>query len=167
MKSKIKKNKLCSLIFPILCKGIIAGYQYDDIIKKELDNLPQNYSISLGIFPYGSYIRLVRINGIFYTTKEYAPSDLQITFKNNSAAVNTMLAKQNVAQSFAKHQLLLAGDIAHGITLVRVINRIECYLFPRFMTRKILPKIKKQVCSLKMYGRILFKSTKLKNEVNK
>lgn len=162
MKSKIKKNKLCNLIFPILCKGIIAGYKYDSPIKSELDKLPSNYSISLGIFPYGSYIRLVRINGVFYTTKDYSPSDLEITFKNNSCAIDTMLAKQNVAQAFAKHQLLLSGDIAHGITLVRIINRVECYLFPRFMTRKILPKIKKEVCSLKMYGRIFFKSTKLK-----
>ena len=162
MKAKIKKNKLCNLIFPILCKGIIAGYHYDDIIKKDLDTLPRDFSISLGIFPYGTYIRLIRINGVFYTSKIDKPSDLTVTFKSNSAAVDTMLARQNVAQAFAKHQLLLAGDIAQGLTLVRVINRVECYLFPRFMTRKILPKIKKQVCTLRMYTRILFKSTKYK-----
>lgn len=162
MKTKLKKNKLCNLIFPILCKGIIAGYHYDNIIKEDLDTLPKDFNISLGIFPYGNYITLMRKNGIFYTTRKNTPSDLTVTFKNTSAAIDTMLAKQNIAQSFAKHQLLLAGDIAQGLTLVRVINRVECYLFPRFMTKAILPKIKKQVCSIKMYCRIFFKSTKYK-----
>ena len=162
MRKEVRKSKLCSLIFPILCKGIIGAYKYDDIVKQELDTLPQNFSISLGVMPNGSYIRLIRENGKFYTTKEYAPSDLEITFKNSSSAKATMLARQNIGQAYAKHQILLAGDISQGLTLVRVINRVECYLFPRFMTKNILPKIRKKCCTLKLYCYILFAKTKYK-----
>jgi len=165
MKTKIKKSKLCGLIFPILCKGIIAGYKHDNEIKAELNKLPNDFSISLGIFPYGSYVRLVRINGRFFTTKQYSPSDLEIIFKSIASAKATMLAKQNVAESFSKHQILLSGDISKALILVRVINKIECYLFPRFMTKKILPPIQKQCSTLRMYSFVLFKNTKIPKQI--
>ena len=89
-------------------------------------------------------------------SKKEEKADLRVLFKNAKSAKKVMLAQSSIAESYCRHDLIVGGDIALGMTLVRAINRTEKYLFPHFMTKRYLNKIKKQTCSLNVYGKIFF-----------
>lgn len=157
----MKKNKFCNLIFICLARGIAGLINKDKIITNDFDTLPIGFKINLGILPYGTYLGLIKTNSGFLIKKNgFATPDLIVTFKNTKSAKKVMLAKKSIAQSFSEHAIIVGGDIAQALVLVRIINRVECYLFPRFMTKNILPKIKKETCTLALYFTVLFKRFK-------
>ncbi len=157
-----KKNKFCALIFTCLCRGI-ASLTKDTDINADIALFPIGFKINLGILPYGAYIQLINTeHGLKIANKPTDTANLTINFKSIRAAKSVMLARRNCAQSYARHELIVGGDITKAVTLVRIINKTEGYLFPRFMTRKILPKIKKQTPTLIVYAKLLFKNYKQK-----
>ena len=88
------------------------------------------------------------------------PADLEIVFKNRKACKKVLLGRFGVAESFARHDILLKGNINTAVALVRIIDLCEYYLFPRLITRKFLPKVKKQFASIKLYFFALFGNAK-------
>lgn len=163
---KIKKNSFCSIIVTVLCRAVAELSEKDSEISAEFTNLPKGFKINIGILPFGAYSGLIITEkGIKIKKNGFANADLVVNFKNVKSAKQVMLAKINLAQSFSRHALLVSGDIAIAMGLVRAINRVESYLFPRCMTKKILPKIKKQTCTLGLYCKILFNSRKYKYDI--
>ena len=55
-----------------------------------------------------------------------------------------MRQRLGVAQAYAEHRFLLKGDIKDAMSFVRVIDRTEGYLFPKFITKGILKQIPKR-----------------------
>lgn len=161
-----KKSAFCSLILTFLCRAIAELNEKDSLIRAEFAELPNDYKVNIGILPYGNYIGIIKTQaGLKVKKNGFATADLNVYFKSVPAAKNVMLAKQNLAQSYSQHALIVGGDIAIAMGLVRAINRVECYLFPRFMTKKILPKIKKETCTLGVYCKILFCANKYKYKI--
>ena len=154
--AKIKKDFLCNLIFKVLARGVVVLNKKDTEIRDNLADLPENFVIGLGVFPFGEYIYIVKENGKFFVSKIARNADLNVIFKNAKSAKKVMLARSSIAESFCRHDIIVKGDIALAMTLVRVINRAEKYLFPHFMTKRFLPKIKKQTCSVGVYCKIFF-----------
>lgn len=159
----IKKNSFCNLILTFLCRAIADLANKDSQISAEFSDLPNDFKVNIGILPYGTYIGVIKTSeGLKIKKNGFSECDLEVKFKNIKSAKQVMLAKLNLAQSFSRHSLLVGGDIAIAMRLVRAINRVECYLFPRFMTKKILPKIKKETSTLGVYCKILFCYKKFK-----
>ena len=155
-----RKNGLSNLIFKLLVKGIQGCNKYDTRVRAELETLPDGIVIQMGIFPQDNYIQYTKKNGFVFAVKEKQP-DIAILFKNVKNAKKVLLGRESVEQAFAKHSITLKGDIAHAMTLVRIINIVENYLFPKFMRRN-LPELQKECSSLKIYGHILFGRAKPK-----
>lgn len=154
-----KKSFLNSVIFNLLVKGINGANLYDTRVQQEVCALPKSFSVSLAVFPYGNYICFeVNPSGV-HKMRQINNADLQIIFKNNKIAQKVLLGKMSIADAFSSHAILLKGDIYKAMGLVRIINIVENYLFPRFYT-KAIPYEKKQVSAFKMYCYVLFGCTK-------
>lgn len=151
----MKKNKLANFIFKLLVKGINGLNLYDTRVQKETRNLPENFVVSLGIFPYGEYIKFKINSDCVYRIKDETPADLEIVFKNNKVANAVVLGRNSIAKTFAEHALLVKGDIYKAMALVRIINLVENYLFPKWFTNKIY-RYKKECSSFKIYFYVLF-----------
>ena len=85
-----------------------------------------------------------------------AGEDLKITFKSRACAKLVLLGRISVAESFARHDILLEGNINTAVLLVGIIDKVEYYLFPRIITRKFLPKMQKEFSSLWLYLFVMF-----------
>ena len=151
-----KKDFLCNVIFKVLARGIVVLSKKDSMIKAEIDNLPESYSVGLGVLPYGDYVVLKKEKGELFVERRPSGATLTVGFKNARAAKLVMLARSSIVESYCRHDLIVAGDISVAMGLVRAINRAEKYLFPHFMTKRFLPKIKKEYCPLLLYLRIFF-----------
>ena len=157
-----KKSGLCKLIFNILVKGMSGVAKYDREIQDEVLSLKDGFKVKLGIFPHDDYVRFVLKNGRVYKTKE-DDCDLEITFKNLKVAKRVLLGRLSIAEAFSMHTIVLKGNINHALVLVRIMERTEDYLFPKWYTKAINRK-KKNVSSLKIYLWLLFGINKLKKE---
>ena len=154
------KSFIIKLVCKILGKAIPYVCSKDSRAKETFFNLPSDLTISLGVFGEGEYLVLHKTkNQILKVSKRVDDVDLKIIFKSRKAAKMVMLGKIGVAQSYARHDLLLAGNINTAVALVRVIDLCEYYLFPRFITYKFLPK--KQFSSIPLYFYCLFGSQSL------
>ena len=131
---------LINTVFLVLYRGIRAAYKVDPGLRAELDSMGEAYTIKLGVLNSKVGITFGLRNGkIVRFKKKTAPTpDINITFKSLKSALKVALGISSVAQSFASHRFILEGDIMQAMPLVRVINTVECYLFPRFMTKNII-----------------------------
>jgi hypothetical protein len=65
---------------------------------------------------------------------------LLVTFKSVDGALPVLLGQKAILQAFAEHRATVRGDLALAMSLVRCLHVVEGYLFPDFMTRRILPR---------------------------
>lgn len=157
-----RKSKLCKLIFNILIKGMSGVGKYDDEIGTELKSLPQCFKVQMGVFPHENYAQFMIVNNRVVKIKDQK-CDLQIVFKNKHIAKKVLLGRISIAEAFTQHAIVLKGNINLALILVRVMERTEDYLFPKWYTKAINRK-PKRVCSLKLYLWLLFGCNKIKKE---
>lgn len=157
-----RKNGLCKLIFNILIKGMSGVGKYDSEIGTELKSLPPCFKVQLGIFPYENYAQFMVVNNRVVKVKDQK-CDLQIIFKNKRVAKRVLLGRISIAEAFTQHAIVLKGNINLALILVRVMERTEDYLFPKWYTKAINRRPKK-VSSLKLYLWLLFGCNRIKKE---
>lgn len=148
------KKALANTILWFLGRGFSATAARDTRIQEELKEWADGSRILLKIHPHGPAISLEkRGNRLrFLGFKESGTENIAIFFKNLDAALLVLTGQTSISRAFAEHRFTARGDIAVAMSVVRCMVLVEAYLFPRFMTRKIMPDIpKKQVSSLRIY----------------
>ena len=48
-------------------------------------------------------------------------------------------AKVSSSQAYARHDLLIKGEITKAMQMLRCIERVESYLFPKRIAKRVLP----------------------------
>ena len=67
------------------------------------------------------------------------------------------LAKCSLATAFCEHRIKIYGNINNAMALTRIVNTIETYLFPKFITSKLFTPIPNLTSSkFKFYINLLF-----------
>lgn len=151
------KNFVIKTVCKLLGKSLVYLKANDMVFYGEFKTLPKNLTVSLSVMNDGTYLNLVKNGDELCVEKRLATaSDLEIVFKNCKSAKRPLLGAIGVRESFSRHDILLKGNINTAVILVRLIERAEGYLFPRFITKKYLPKINKNVSGIKVLWFCLF-----------
>ena len=127
---KIKKY-ISKIVLFFLFRGFKVTCKYDDVVKKE--------------------------DGKLVKLKIAEKLDLEITFKSIDAAFLMFTGRLGVSKAYAEHRFTLKGEIGKAMSLVRCIDVVEAYLFPKLITKNILKEIPKKSMGLaRCYGKVLF-----------
>lgn len=71
-------------------------------------------------------------------------------------AFRVFTGRMGIAGAYAAHAFTLRGNINRTMGVVRIVDMVEGYLFPRFMTRRILKDTpKKELPALAVYLRLI------------
>lgn len=162
MKVSIHKqlsNKIKAIISKIvlffLGRGIQTLYKQDSMIRHEIMGWKENFVIQITTQNHEVDWKIKKENGKLVRTKSEA-IDLSISFKSIDILFKLVTGRLGVAQAYAEHRFLLKGEIKDAMSFVRVIDRTEGYLFPKFMTKGILKQIpKREKLIVEIYGRLL------------
>lgn len=154
------KRKVAQLVLFFLGRGLKAAYKLDPIVKEELSSLPENTIIRLDIAPIGPALAFTAKNGKLHTYKGKKARELDpaidIVFKNVDGALQVLLAQAGIADAYCQHRMLVYGDVFKTIGMIRVMDRVENYLFPGFIAKKLLVRRpKKEVSTLRFYLNVL------------
>lgn len=138
--SKFFKRLFARIVLWFLGRGIQAASSLDNVVKAEIKAWDDLTYVMLKVNDYGPYLSLQKRDGKlrFLGTKKVENPNLTITFKNIEVALLVLTGRLGIAQGFAEHRYLVKGDIALAMSFVRILYIVEFYLFPDFMTKKIL-----------------------------
>ena len=161
------KDFLIKTVCKFLGKSLVYLKARDDVFYEEFKTLPKNLSVGIKVLNEPFYLVLKKEDSNLSVLKALNESvDLEIVFKSRKSAKLPLLGKIGVRESFSRHDIMLKGNINTAVILVRLIERVESYLFPRFITKKYLKPIEKQISSFKLYWFLLFgKTSKIYNQI--
>lgn len=147
---------MISIILFFLGKGIKAGNKLDLFIKESLEKLGDNYIVKISILNSKPCLCFWKENNKFYfkigeKARKIKP-DLEISFKNKKSARKVLFGSKSIEKAFAMHYFIVYGDIAKAMLIVPVLEKVESYLFPKFITNKIVSYYnEKTVSSFRYY----------------
>jgi hypothetical protein len=96
-------------------------------------------------------------NVLSYCGKQEVNADLSIYFKNIEGALLVLTGRKGIDKAFAEHRFVVKGDIMESMSLVRCLNIVENYLFPKFITKNILRKtLRKETNSVRVHIKAIF-----------
>lgn len=159
-RNKKTKRKIAQIVLFFLGRGLKAAYKLDATVKKEIEELPQNAIVRLDIAPVGPALAFTIKDGkliIYRGKKAHAiKPTIDIVFKNIDGALQVLLARIGIAEAYCQHRMIIYGDIYKTIGIIRIMDRVENYLFPSFIAKKLLVKRPpKEVSTLRFYLNVL------------
>ena len=163
LQTRTLKRKAVKLILSVLGQGIRVCRNFDEEVRAEFDLLPENFVLIIGI--WGSRHPLIlqsRKDGVHRIHESVSslvkklsvpqvisrrvsleqPQEtrmLEIRFKSVEAAWMMVTAKVSSSQAYARHDLLIKGEITKAMQMLRCIERVESYLFPKSIAKRVLP----------------------------
>ena len=150
------------IILHFLYKGIKVLSEVDSQIKKDIKFLPSYYKIKLETDLNNPLaLCLMIIDGKVQRIKKKNNDnnfDLIIKFKHNDLAFKVLMGKKSIANAYSEHSFQLFGNICEAMVFTRILERVEGYLFPKFINKKILKEpIEREISMIKTYILCLFK----------
>ena len=149
---------VCGIVLQVLYRAMRVLSHCDSRIRQELTALPEGQIIRFSVSPHekSKSLSFQITNGTICKADQNAAPDIHITFKNETMAFRVFTGRLGIAGAYAAHAFILKGNINEAMGIVRVVDCVEGYLFPRFMSRRILKEVpKKQVPSLVVYLRLI------------
>lgn len=149
------KKIIIWIVLQLLYRGMKVLYRYDERIKKELDGWNKDKIIKLKVMEGPTIsIKYTYLHGLSLTKEK---SDIEIIFKSVDTAFYVFIGLMSVKQAYLEHRFILKGDIYESMRFVRCVDLVETYLFPSFITKRILNhQEKKYLSSLFIYLKAIF-----------
>jgi len=114
----------------------------DEDVRKEVAAWKDPLVVMFEVLPKGPYMVLEKRNGrLRYLGTNKIPADLVISFKTLEGAFLVMSAQIGTPQSYAEHRATLAGDISNAMSLIRCLNIVQGYLFPKIISQRVLKRV--------------------------
>jgi len=132
-----------------LGRGICACARLDSRVAHEVAGWAEGQRLCLQIGPAGPAMAVAKEGGrLRFLGLRAAPgADLVIHFKHLEGALPVFLGQQSIAQAYAQRRLTMKGDLTFAMSVVRVILITEAYLFPGFITRRIMQRVPRRAVS--------------------
>lgn len=154
----LKKN-VVNIGFKLLGRGLVSCSKIEEAVKEELKFYEDGFVVELKVFNTDTKVAIMKMGNEFkYLGSKYNISpDLSIIFKSYEGALLLVLGQIGVYEGYAQHRFIVEGDFIKGMPFVRILYYVEAYLFPKFISKKILKKMPdRSSTKLNAYLRLLF-----------
>lgn len=156
---KLFKVVTVKVILFFLGRGFQFLSKFDKNIKNDIYGFSEGFTVMFKVLPIGSKMFLkknkkgyLKYKGSSLNEKE---SDLSIFFKNIECAFLMFTAQISSHQAFAEHRISIKGDIPKAMLLMRCLNVVETYLFPKIIAKHITKRLPRISGIKKQIGRFL------------
>ena len=123
-------------------RAIQAASRVDREVRKEFQEMPENYRFSLGAFPNGPYMVVgksekgkVRYLG---GNIEKIPVNLEMTLKSMEHLFMLLTFQESTPEANSRDRMIVSGDVPQACAAVRILDIVQVYLLPRFMAKKAI-----------------------------
>lgn len=135
--------------------ALVELREIDPYVAEEFSRLPEgmSYAIRTGHEAPSLYVQWSE--GRLSRPAALEAPRCELRLKALALAFRVFTGQIGLAQAYAQHALILAGEVADVMRLARLVNRAECYLFPPFITRRFLSDLPAlPAAPLRLYARL-------------
>jgi len=138
-----------------LGSALEAAAVLDEDVRHEVATWKDPFSVLFQVVPNGPSMVFEKRNGklVFKGTKA-VKADLSVYFKNMESAFLILSGQIGTPQGYAEHRMTLKGDTSQGMGLIRVLNVVQFYLFPKILAQRIIKRLP-EMTPKKMLNRFL------------
>ncbi len=144
------------IVLKVVHAALVELYRIDSRVQGELDALPEgmSYAVQTGYNAPVLYVQWQQGRLCSHPVLESPVCALRI--KSLAHSFQLFTGQMGLAQAYARHAFSMKGEIADVMKLARLVNLVEAYLFPQWITRRILTEIPTlQANPLRVYGNIV------------
>ncbi len=149
------KRQVCAVILRLIYRVLNVLYKYDSRVKKEIDRYEPGYTLKLaaGMKPNAPALAVQATGNGIRRIDPKTVCDIEITMKNMEVSFLIFTGRMGIATAYAQHRFYVRGNTNEVMYLLRCIEILEAYLFPRVMTKRIMKEVpEKQRTSLAIYS---------------
>lgn len=117
-------------------RAIQAAAKVDPEVKKEFENLPENFTFSLGCLPDGPWMVIGKEKGqmkYLGGNPGERPLHVRLAIKNVDAAFLILSFQESTAVATTRNRLITDGEIQYALAVIRVLDIVEVYLLPKMI----------------------------------
>ena len=131
------------LMFGVLGRLLAASSQHDWVVQRELEDLPNEFVFSMGLWPSCDLFELEKHEGglRWLRPKEHRRPSLAIRFKHILLAFSVMSFQESTAASFTSDRIIADGDITQALRIVRCLDRTMAVALPSFVARRMVKRM--------------------------
>lgn len=136
------KTIVNQIVLFVLGRGFQAASKVDKDVQKEIAAWPEGFTVMMRVLPEGPSMVVRKQNDrIKYIGTKHNDPDLVVNFKNDDSAFMVFTAQVGTAKGYAEHRMSVKGDLTNAMILIRCLNMIEGYLFPKIINKMILKRV--------------------------
>ena len=141
-KRKWFKESVSSVVLWVLGRAFQSAARMDAGIRREVAEWEEGFSLWMRILPEGPSLRLEKEDGRLraVSTRRKETATLILQFKNIESAFLVLTPQMGAAKAFAENRMSVAGDLGRALSFMRCLNRIIAYLYPQFLSNRLLKK---------------------------
>lgn len=137
---KLQKLYLTVMML-VVGRALYAISRVDDEAAAEIKGLPANMVVEMTVANTGPGFKVRTVgDGTFDVANENDAVDLSIRFKHMAHAFLVLSFQEGTAISFARDRMVADGELSHAIRLVRVLNRMESIILPKFIAKRAVKR---------------------------
>lgn len=154
---KLALQKLTvGIVLRVVHAALVELYGLDTRVRAEFDRMPEGMSYALQTGHAAPELYVQWTGGRLLNLKKIEKPTCALRLKSTGISFRMFTGQMGLAQAYAQHAFSMQGEIADVMRLARLVNLVEGYLFPKFITKHILTDIPAlQVNPLRVYGRVL------------
>lgn len=141
------------LMFDVMGRAMEAASQIDPVFERELKALSPDFIFEMCVKPNGpGLVMQKQPDGTLKYLGEQKPKkpDLSIQFKHLAHAFLVLSFQESTARAFANDRMVVDGEIAHALKMVRCLNRLEAFILPKIIAERAIKRYPKMTLQEKL-----------------
>lgn len=131
-----------ALMMAVIGRSLVAITRVDPKARSELAPLAAGFVFRMTVLPDGPAFAVERTaEGVFALVKDSTRrADLTVIFKHLRHAFLVFSFQEGTARAFANDRMFVDGQVAVAVRIVRVLDRMEAVILPKFVARRALKR---------------------------
>lgn len=143
------------IVLRVVHAALVELIRLDPRVAEEFARMPEGISYAVQTGYRGPTLCVQWKDGALHRLSRLQKADCALAIKTMSLSFRLFTGQMSVGQAYARHAFTLAGEIENVMPLVRLVDYVEAYLFPEFITSRILTDVPAVLVSpLRVYGAI-------------
>lgn len=136
------KKVISKVVLFFLYRGFNIVNKIEPDVYKETKCWKNGYTIKIQTCDNGPSLLLKKEGNQIKKLKQEQKCDLEIIFKSLDTAFLLLTGRLGIAKAYCEHRFLLKGNIMEAMSLVRCLDIVETYLFPKFIAKHLVKEVK-------------------------
>ena len=141
-RTKPFKRAINKVVLFVLGRALQSLSKADPLIRAETATWLEGFTLAMLVKPKGGSMTVRRMPDLSlkYLGSQFPNDEADVTIYINEveSAFKMFTGQLGSDVAYARHSISAKGDLSYTVSVVRVINVVEAYLFPRLISRGLM-----------------------------